>query len=110
MALITLNIQSAQSQESSLFLTNKGTAPGKSEHKIEAEEKNTMNGINDFDFFIGKWRVHHRRLKERLAHNDDWEEFEGTSSVLRILGGLGNMDDNIIELPSGTYRAATIRT
>jgi Protein of unknown function (DUF1579) len=69
-----------------------------------------MTGPNDFDFFIGKWRVHHRRLKERLAHNDDWEQFEGTSTVQKILGGLGNMDDNVIELPSGTYRAATIRT
>jgi hypothetical protein len=32
-------------------------------------------GPNDFDFFIGNWRVHHRRLKERLAQNNDWEEF-----------------------------------
>ena len=70
----------------------------------------SMKGPNDFDFFIGKWRVHHRRLKERLAHSNDWEEFEGTSTVQKILGGLGNMDDNVIELPSGTYRAATIRT
>jgi len=69
-----------------------------------------MTGLNDFDFFIGKWRVHHRRLKERLAHNDDWEQFKGTSTVQKILGGLGNMDDNVIELPSGTYHAATIRT
>src|SRR5215831_15948662 len=70
----------------------------------------TMTEPNDFDFFIGNWRVHHRRLKERLVHNDDWEEFEGTSTVQKILGGLGNMDENVIELPSGTYRAATVRT
>src|SRR4029453_7684928 len=70
----------------------------------------TMTGLNDFDFFIGNWRVQHRRLKERLAHNDDLEKFEVTSKVQKILGGLGNMDDNVIELPSDTYRAATIRT
>ena len=109
MVSIILNIPSAQSQESPVPLTDKGTAPRKSEHKIETGEMNTMNGRNDFDFFIGKWRVHHRRLKDRLAHSDDWEEFEGTSSVQKILGGLGNMDDNVIELPSGTYCAATIR-
>src|SRR5215472_7288826 len=50
-----------------------------------------MSGLNDFDFFIGKWRVHHRRLKERLAHNDDWEQFEGTSTVQKILGDRGNL-------------------
>src|SRR5262249_26111750 len=32
------------------------------------------------------------------------------STVQKLLGGLGNMDDNVIELPSGTYRARTIRT
>src|SRR5215468_8510504 len=69
-----------------------------------------MDGRNDFDFFVGSWRVRHRRLKERLAQNDDWEEFDGTSTVRKIMGGLGNMDENVIELPAGTYRAATIRT
>jgi hypothetical protein len=80
------------------------------DRQVSKTLSSTMIGLNDFDFFIGKWRVHHRRLKERLAHNDDWEQFEGTSTVQKILGGLGNMDDNVIELPSGTYRAATIRT
>ena len=42
------------------------------------ETKNDMKGANDFDFLIGDWRVHHRRLKERLAGNHDWIEFEGT--------------------------------
>jgi hypothetical protein len=80
------------------------------DRQVSKTLSSTMTGINDFDFFIGKWRVHHRRLKERLAHNDDWEQFEGTSTVQKILGDLGNMDDNVIELPSGTYRGATIRT
>lgn len=69
-----------------------------------------MNGLNDFDFLIGEWRVRHRRLKERLADNDDWEVFEGTVTAQKILGGLGNLDDNVLEFPGGTYRAATIRT
>lgn len=80
------------------------------DRQIKAPTITTMTGLNDFDFFIGNWRVHHRRLTERLAHADDWEEFEGTSTVEKILGGLGNMDENVIELPGGTYRAATIRT
>jgi quinol monooxygenase YgiN len=109
-AFVTLTNLSAQPQKSPVSPTSKRAALSKPEHRSEVEEKNKMSGINDFDFFIGKWRVHHRRLKERLARNDDWEQFEGTSTVQKILGGLGNMDDNVIELPSGTYRAATIRT
>ncbi len=41
----------------------------------------------DFDFQIGFWRVKHRRLKERLAASDDWEEFDGASDMRTVLGG-----------------------
>jgi len=64
----------------------------------------------DFDFFIGSWDVSHRRLKERLAGCTDWVEFAGTSVVWKILGGLGNLDDNWLDLPGGPYRAATLRS
>jgi hypothetical protein len=66
--------------------------------------------VHDFDFYMGTWRVHHRRLKERLAGSDDWAEFEGTSRAWPILDGAGNIDDNVLELPDGTYRAISLRT
>ena len=47
----------------------------------------------DFDFFMGRWKVHNRRLTERLAGSDEWEEFESTSVAHQILGGLGNQDE-----------------
>lgn len=68
------------------------------------------SGLHDFDFLAGTWRVQHRRLKERLAGSDEWEEFGGTSVGRLILDGAGNVDDNVIELPGGTYRAATLRS
>ncbi|MGH8242217.1 MAG: DUF1579 domain-containing protein [Steroidobacteraceae bacterium] len=67
-------------------------------------------GAGDFDFFIGRWRVHHRRLNERLADCRDWTEFGGSCESRKILGGQGNMDDNVLELPGDNYRAVTIRT
>jgi NIPSNAP len=69
-----------------------------------------MKGANDFDFLIGDWRVHHRRLKERLASNHDWLEFEGMCVMQKILGGAGNMDENFLDFPGGAYRAVTLRT
>jgi len=68
------------------------------------------NGASDFDFFIGRWQVAHRRLKERLAACSEWEEFGGTCVTHKILGGLGNMDDNTLDLPGGAYRAVTLRS
>jgi len=66
--------------------------------------------VHDFDFYMGSWRVHHRRLKERLANSNEWQEFEGTSTAWPLLGGAGNVDDNVLELPSGTYRAISLRS
>ncbi|KAF0184452.1 MAG: DUF1579 domain-containing protein [Hyphomonadaceae bacterium] len=65
--------------------------------------------MDDFDFFIGAWLVSHRRLKARLAGCTDWEAFDGACTTQKILGGLGNMDDNVLNLPGGAYRAVTLR-
>jgi hypothetical protein len=64
----------------------------------------------DFDFQIGSWSVRHRRLKERLAGCSDWEEFDGTSDMRPILGGNGNIEDNVLHISSGTYRAIALRS
>ena len=66
-------------------------------------------GWQDFDFFHGKWRVAHRRLVERLAGSTDWQEFGGICVCHPTLGGRGNFDDNVLDLPDGQYRAMTIR-
>ncbi len=65
---------------------------------------------DDFDFFIGDWNISHRRLKSRLTGCTEWEHFSGRSTCQKILGGFGNIDDNLLYLPGGTYRAATIRS
>ena len=52
----------------------------------------------------------HRRLKERLTGSGEWIDFAGTAVVQKTLGGLGNMDDNVLELPGDAYRAVTLRS
>jgi hypothetical protein len=65
---------------------------------------------HDFDFLLGHWQVEHRRLRERLCGCTDWDTFGGSCSAQAILGGGGNVDDNLLHLPGGHYRAATLRT
>lgn len=69
-----------------------------------------MTAPNDFDFFMGEWRVRHRRLVDRLAGSNEWQETEGQSRAWPVMGGQGNIDDNIINIPSGQYRAVTLRS
>jgi hypothetical protein len=65
--------------------------------------------LHDWGFLVGRWSVRHRRLKERLAGRTEWDEFDGTCVNWTTLGGKGNVDDNLLELPGGTYRAVAIR-
>jgi hypothetical protein len=70
---------------------------------------NDASGVHDFDFLAGEWRVAHRRLKERLAGSTEWIAFSGTSTAQLLMGGAGNIDDNVLDLPSGACRAVTMR-
>jgi len=85
----------------------RGTAGGQ-----DPKQRRTPMGDapRDFDFLIGSWKVRHRRLKERLAHSTEWEEFDGTCTMRPLLGGFGNVDDNVLELPGGTYRGVGLRS
>lgn len=65
---------------------------------------------NDFDFVMGDWQVRHRRLKERLADCNEWVEFDGAMSTRKILGGFGNVEDNVLSFPDGEFKAVAIRS
>jgi hypothetical protein len=75
-----------------------------------SETEKTVAGLHDFEFLIGRWQVRHRRLKERLADNREWIEFAGTSVAQKLMGGWGNVDDNVFDFPGGAFRAATLRS
>jgi hypothetical protein len=72
-------------------------------------ETNMTDHSHDFDFLIGKWSVHHWRLKDRLAGSHEWVEFEGTSELRMAMDGHGTVDDNYIGLPSDPYWATGVR-
>jgi hypothetical protein len=66
-------------------------------------------GLHDFDFLVGDWRVRHRRLKQRLAHSQEWIEFDGTFSNRALMQGWANVGDNFFDMPGGAYRGVGFR-
>ena len=64
----------------------------------------------EFDFQQGRWRVKHRRLTHRLCGSTDWEEFDGVCEQRPILGGNGNVEDNLLHIGTGDYRAIALRS
>ncbi|MEO6690019.1 MAG: DUF1579 family protein [Dokdonella sp.] len=69
-----------------------------------------LAGLHDFDFLVGQWQVRHRRLKERLADSHEWVEFDGTCTMRQLMDGWGNVDDNVMSMPTGAYRGVGLRS
>jgi hypothetical protein len=69
----------------------------------------TAGAVHDFDFFFGAWQVKHRRLEQRLADSNEWEEYSGTTRCQAILGGIANFNDSVVHRAGTTYRSLGLR-
>jgi hypothetical protein len=74
-----------------------------------ASPDSDLSGLHVFDSRVGSWKVHHHVLKERLAGSTEWIDYDGTQTWWPTLNGWGNVDDNLLQKPSGEYRGATVR-
>ena len=92
----------------SLCLT--ALAPAARADAAAAERAASARGPRDFDFLIGTWQVHHRRLKERLANNHEWIEFDGTCRNYPLMNSWANVDENVFNMPGGAYRGVGLRS
>ena len=61
---------------------------------------------NDFDFLVGSWNVHNRRLAKRLVGSDEWVEFTVPATNWSLFDGMANLDEMV--LPDGT-KGLTLR-
>ena len=68
-----------------------------------------LSGLHAFDLRVGKWIAHNKRLKERLAGNHEWVEFESTQTFWTLMDGYANVDENLFRIPGGEYRGTTLR-
>jgi hypothetical protein len=68
-----------------------------------------VSSKNDFDFLIGKWKIHNRKIKSRLSNSKEWIEFEATGEMFKILGGIGNTDNFLTTLEGRPFEGRTLR-
>ena len=50
------------------------------------------DGSHDFDFLIGDWKAHVRRLPDRLNNSNAWDEYEGISNHHKLLDSNANFE------------------
>src|ERR1700692_3297913 len=51
------------------------------------------DGSHDFDFVIGDWKAHVRRLPDRLNGSTTWIEYDGISRHKKILDSSANFEE-----------------
>ena len=50
-----------------------------------AAQTTSRDGQHDFDFEIGTWKTHLRRLQKPLSKSSTWVEYDGTTVVTKVL-------------------------
>jgi hypothetical protein len=92
------------------FLTSKAwsqadaATPGNSDRAARGPD-----GQHDFDFEIGVWKTHLRRLQRPLTGSTTWVEYEGTTIVRSVLNGRANLVELAVDGPAGRIEALSLR-
>ena len=69
------------------------------------------DGAHDFDFLIGDWKAHVRRLPDRLVGSNKWLEYDGISRHKKLLDSNANFEEFDVQgrEPGQHIKAQTLR-
>jgi ketosteroid isomerase-like protein len=67
------------------------------------------DGQRDFDFEIGTWKTHLRRLVHPLSGSTSWVEYEGTTVVRKVWDGRANLVELEVDGAAGHIEALSLR-
>ncbi|NYT42789.1 hypothetical protein HZY97_18595 [Sphingomonas sp. R-74633] len=75
------------------------------------QQQAQRDGAHDFDFLIGNWKAHVRRLPDRLVGSTKWIEYDGISNHQKLLDTNANFEEFDVRTADGTGRikAQTLR-
>jgi hypothetical protein len=55
------------------------------------------DGQHDFDYAVGTWHIHLKRLKKRLVGSTEWIDLDGTVACRKILDGKAEVEEMNVE-------------
>jgi hypothetical protein len=64
---------------------------------------------HDFDFEIGTWHTHLKRLQHPLTGSTTWLEYDGTSTIRKIWNGRANLVELEVDGPTGHIEGLSLR-
>ena len=101
--LVSALILTPSSAHVSAQATSSATRP---ETRGTVEER---DGQHDFDWDIGAWKVHMRRLLHPLTGSTTWVEYHGTDVVRKVWDGRANLGEVEVDGPPGHLELLTLR-
>ncbi len=69
----------------------------------------TVDINHDFDFEIGTWKTHVRRLLHPLTGSTTRVEMEGVTTVKKVWGGRANLVELVADGPEGHFEGLSLR-
>jgi hypothetical protein len=67
------------------------------------------DGQHDFDFEVGTWKTHVKRLVHPLSGSNEWTEYDGTSVVRKVWDGHANLLELAMDGPKGHFQGMSLR-
>jgi len=67
------------------------------------------DGQHDFDFLLGKWKFHLRRLQNPLTGSKSWIEFDGVGTCRAIWNGKALVEEVDFNGPTGRIEGVMVR-
>ena len=67
------------------------------------------DGQHDFDFEIGTWKTHLKRLVHPLTGSTTWVEYDGTTVVRKVWNGRANILELEADGPAGHFQGLNLR-
>ena len=74
-----------------------------------AQTNKEPDGQHDFDFEIGTWKTHLKRLLNPLTGSTKWVEYEGTTVVRKVWNGRANLVELVADGPAGHFEGLSLR-
>jgi len=83
--------------------------PAGASPKAAPEKPAPRDGSRDFDYLLGSWKYHLKKLLNPLTGSTQWVELDGTGVCRPIWGGKAQIDELEVDGPSGHIEGLTLR-
>jgi hypothetical protein len=86
-----------------------GAAAMASDSPAPPTSSNTPDGQHDFDFAVGTWKTHVRRLLKPLSGSNEWVEGTGAVSTRKVWDGRAQLEELSMDAPGFHLEGLALR-